>query len=237
MPINQSPKNGLMNNIINNQNVVDIIKWFIGSIVIVIVTLIIESGFKERETGIEEMKIYNEYVDIILKADNIEERWKLAEYFAIVTPTQRLRERWVNYQNILAPDYKRYKGLDSVEAEIVSNPNEYMMDSLVIIQEEKKTLGGSLVHKSNFQLAEQYESAGYDALLNKDISEAIKNFKLSEDYYNGYHQVYEIYLYLLKKKKQLANSTLEEWKSVYTDILNKYSWKMPDEYKTKLKAQ
>lgn len=237
MPINQSPKNGLMNNIINNQNVVDIIKWFIGSIVIVIVTLIIESGFKERETGIEEMKIYNEYVDIILKADNIEERWKLAEYFAIVTPTQRLRERWVNYQNILAPDYKRYKGLDSVEAEIVSNPNEYMMDSLVIIQEEKKTLGGSLVHKSNFQLAEQYESAGYEALLNKDISEAIKNFKLSEDYYNGYHQVYEIYLYLLKKKKQLANSTLEEWKSVYTDILNKYSWKMPDEYKTKLKAQ
>lgn len=237
MPINQSPKNGLMNNIINNQNVVDIIKWFIGSIVIVIVTLIIESGFKERETGIEEMKIYNEYVDIILKADNIEERWKLAEYFAIVTPTQRLRERWVNYQNILAPDYKRYKGLDSVEAEIVSNPNEYMMDSLVIIQEEKKTLGGSLVHKSNFQLAEQYESAGYDALLNKDISEAIKNFKLSEDYYNGYHQVYEIYLYLLKKKKQLANSTLEEWKSVYIDILNKYSWKMPDEYKNKLKAQ
>lgn len=237
MPINQSQKNGLMNSIINNQNVLDIIKWFIGSIVIVIVTLIIESGFKERETGIEEMKIYNEYVDIILKADNIEERWKLAEYFAIVTPTQRLRERWVNYQNILAPDYKRYKGLDSVEAEIVSNPNEYMMDSLVIIQEEKKTLGGSLVHKSNFQLAEQYESAGYDALLNKDISEAIKNFKLSEDYYNGYHQVYEIYLYLLKKKKQLANSTLEEWKSVYTDILNKYSWKMPDEYKTKLKAQ
>lgn len=237
MPINQSQKNGLMNSIINNQNVLDIIKWFIGSIVIVIVTLIIESGFKERETGIEEMKIYNEYVDIILKADNIEERWKLAEYFAIVTPTQRLRERWVNYQNILAPDYKRYKGLDSVEAEIVSNPNEYMMDSLVIIQEEKKTLGGSLVHKSNFQLAEQYESAGYEALLNKDISEAIKNFKLSEDYYNGYHQVYEIYLYLLKKKKQLANSTLEEWKSVYTDILNKYSWKMPDEYKTKLKAQ
>lgn len=222
-------------NIINNPNFIELVKWFMGSVVIVIVTLVIESGFKERETGIEEMKIYNEYVDIILKADNIEERWKLAEYFAIVTPTQRLRERWVNYQSILVDDYKRYKGLDSVEAQIVSNPTETMIDSLVVIQQEKKEVGGSLVNKSNFQLAEQYESAGFEALLSKDISEAIKNFKMSEDASNGYHSVYEIYIYLLRKKKHFTN-TDAEWQEVYSDIRNKYSWKMPDAFKNRLQS-
>lgn len=221
-------------NIINNPNFIELVKWFMGSVVIVIVTLVIESGFKERETGIEEMKIYNEYVDIILKADNIEERWKLAEYFAIVTPTQRLRERWVNYQSILVNDYKRYKRLDSVEAQIVSNPTETMIDSLVVIQEEKKEVGGSLVHKSNSELAEQYESAAFEALLSKDINEAIKNFKMSEDASNGYHSVYEIYIYLLRKKKHFGNSDIE-WQEVYWDILNKYSWKMPETYKNRLK--
>lgn len=225
-----------MEKFINNPNIIELIKWFVGSVVIVIITLIIESGFKERETGIEEMKIYNEYVDIILKADNIEERWKLAEYFAIVTPTQRLRERWVKYQNILVDDYKRYKGLDSVEAYIVSNPTQNIIDSLVIIQEEKKEVGGSLVKKSNLQLAEQYESVGYDALLNKDMGEAIRNFKMSEDAFNGYHSVYEIYIYLLRKKKHFGNSDIE-WGAVYSDILNKYSWKMPEEYKNKFKIK
>lgn len=225
-----------MRNLLDNQNFVELFKWFMGSVVIVIVTLVIESGFKERETGIEEMKIYNEYVDIILKADNIEERWKLAEYFAVVTPTQRLRERWINYQTILVDDYKRYKGLDSVEAYIVSNPTETMIDSLVVIQQEKKEVGGSLVHKSNFDLAEQYEGLAYESLFNKDINEAIKNFKMSEDAFNGYHSVYEIYIYLLRKKKHFGNTDIE-WQSIYSDVLNKYAWKMPETYKNRLKNQ
>jgi hypothetical protein len=63
--------------------VIDLIKWSISSVAIVLVTLIIDTGFRERSTGIQEMQVYDKYVDIILKADNIEQRWKLCEYFSI----------------------------------------------------------------------------------------------------------------------------------------------------------
>ena len=214
---------------LENDRLVELIKWVMGSVVIVIVTLVVESGFKERETGIEEMKVYNQYVDIILKADNIEERWRLAEYFSVVTPTDRLRERWVNYQNILVPDYKRYKSLQDKEHIILNQP-EIQMDSLVVIQDEQKQIGGSLISKS--VEAEEHEKLGFESLLNKDINSSINHFKSSENCFNGYHQVYEIYLFLLRKKSSLV--TENDWRELYREIVNKYSWKMPKEYKDKL---
>lgn len=87
---------------------IELAKWFIGSVVLVIVTVIIDKGFKERSAGIQEMQAYDKYVDIILEADNIEERWKLSEYFAIVTPTDRLRERWVAYKDSIEEDYRKF---------------------------------------------------------------------------------------------------------------------------------
>ncbi len=72
-----------------SEKYIELFKWFISSVVIVSVTLIVDTGFKDRETGIEEIKVYNQYVDIILNAEDIEQRWRLVEYFATVTPTER----------------------------------------------------------------------------------------------------------------------------------------------------
>lgn len=93
----------------------DLVKWFIGSVVLVIVTLIVDKGFRERSAGIQEMQAFDRYVEIILKADNIEERWKLTEFFSTVTPTDRLREKWISYKNIIAPDYNTFKKLKEKE--------------------------------------------------------------------------------------------------------------------------
>ena len=80
---------------------VELLKWFIGSVVLVVATIIIDRGYRERTAGIQEMEVYDKYVDVILKADNIEERWKLTEYFSVVTPTERLRERWILYRDTI----------------------------------------------------------------------------------------------------------------------------------------
>lgn len=212
-----------------NEKTIELIKWFVGSVVIVILTLFVESMFKDREVGIEEMKIYNQYVDVILQSDNIEQRWKLAEYFSIVTPTKRLRDRWVDYQNVLSDDYKKYKGLTEKENDMLNGGE---IDSIVVIQQEKVEIGGPLV--DNMSKAEKSEMDGFSSLVNKDLGSAIQHFKDAENYYHGYHQVYEIYLYLLRNRGKINSE--ENWNEVYRDINLKYSWKMPEEYKTKFSS-
>lgn len=214
------------------KNIIELVKWFIGSVVIVVVTLIVESGFKERETGMEEMKIYNQYVDIILQADNIEQRYRLAQYFSIVTPTERLRERWIDYKYVLVEDYEKYKDLQRKESIVLSQPR-LMLDTLVVLQEKQKQLNRPLIKKSSTELAIEYERLGFESLINRDVNKAISYFKQSEDSYNGFHSVYDIYIYLLRNKNKLIDPYSEEWNVVYFDVLNKYSWGMPEVYRNK----
>lgn len=97
---------------------VSVSKWVIGSVAIVVIALVINSGFKERVTGIQEMQAFDKYVDVILKADNIEERWKLCQFFSTVTPTERLRDKWINYKHLIQPDYDTFKKLKQKEFEL-----------------------------------------------------------------------------------------------------------------------
>ncbi len=47
--------------------VVDLIKWFIVSVALVIMTTIIDSGFRDRAAGIQEIQQYDKYVtDLIV---------------------------------------------------------------------------------------------------------------------------------------------------------------------------
>jgi len=85
----------------NLNKTIEFSKWYLVSVAIVFSAKMIESGFSERETGLKEMQVYDKYVETILKADNIEARWRLAEYFAAVTPTDRLRERWIAYKDVI----------------------------------------------------------------------------------------------------------------------------------------
>lgn len=98
---------------------VEVFKWFTSSVVIVLVTLIIDTGFKERAAGIQEMQAYDKYVEVVLKANNIGDRWKLAEYFATVTPTDRLRQRWEDYKDVIEKDYKFYDQLKQTENQLL----------------------------------------------------------------------------------------------------------------------
>lgn len=129
---------------------IDLIKWFIGSVVIVIVTLIIESSFKERTAGLQEMQAFNGYVETILKANNIEERWKLSEFFSTVTPTDRLRNRWIIYKESISEDYLAFRTLKQEEFRL-----NKIKDSLEVARNNQKdSLNSAKSKNASIQLNE-----------------------------------------------------------------------------------
>lgn len=213
---------------------IELFKWFISSVAIVVVTLIIDTGFRERETGINEMKLYSDYVDVILKANNIEERYKLADYFATVTPTDRLRVRWIEYRNTIVESYMEFQALRAKEAQLLASGKDVSKE-LIEIQNKMKKHEGGLIGSHNIELATEWEASGFDFLIKKDVMGAINAFKKSEESFNGFHSVHEIYLYLTRNKIVLNSQGSKGWKKVYKEILEKYSWKMPEEQKATIK--
>ena len=99
----------------------DVLKWSVASVGIVIATLIIDSGFKDREIGIKELTLYNDHVDLVTKSENVAQRRLLAQYFAYVTPSDKLRERWQAYFKIVDSEFQDVKHrLESRRAELDS---------------------------------------------------------------------------------------------------------------------
>ena len=130
--------------------IIEISKWYIVSVALVFSGNLVKDGFTERETGIKEMQVYDKYVDLILEADNIEKRWKLAEYFATVTPTDRLRERWVEYQGKLQGDYDEYKQILAEERRLETDTASADPESaLEIIQRQKAAYERPLISKAS----------------------------------------------------------------------------------------
>lgn len=195
-------------------NIIELIKWFIGSVVIVVTTLIIDTGFKEREAGVKEMEVYDKYVDIILKANNIEQRWKLCEYFSIVTPTERLRTRWQAYKDSIQDDYLSWKRSQSDTIETGLN-------------------NASLLGIDKTSNAKDLEKRGFESLLDKDIEESIILFRQAEDSYNGYHNCYEISNYLIRNKGELKNMDSPLWNELYKKIVTDWSWGLSKDIKSK----
>lgn len=196
----------------------DLIKWFISGVVIVIVSLVIDSRLKDRSLGIDEFQVYNQYVTIILEADNIEQRYRLAEYFAEVTPTERLRERWVAYKNLISKDYYTFK----------KNKNSLNVEEL----DETPLIGNK-----NKISAVELEAKAFDYLINRDVDNAILMFKATEESFNGYHSAYEIHVLLKNNKDLLINSDSDKWNEIYIEILEKYSWGVSENLINELKKK
>lgn len=200
---------------------IDLLKWFISSVCIVVVTLIIDSGFKDREAGIKEMEVYDKYVHIILQADNIEQRWKLCEYFSIVTPTERLRNRWQAYKDTISQDYFNWKSSqfsknDSLQ--IISDLN----DKPLVTTDEVKIS------------AHSYEISGFNDLINKNLNSSIDNFEQANRIKPGLHNCWEIYQYLKSNKTSLLDNDSEKWNELYKKILKDWSWGLPNNIKFEL---
>ncbi len=216
---------------------VEVFKWFIGSVVLVSISMIIEKGFRERAAGIQEMNAYDKYVAVILEADNIEKRWKLTQYFSTVTPTERLRERWEIYRDSISKDYKEFIKLKLAKIpDTISKAEQQRQKNEVLMAQYETPLVSVSNSNSKSELASAWEEQGFFYLLKRDVKNAIYCFKQSEATYNQYHQVYEIAKYLDSQKELLYETNSPNWKIAFRKIATSYSWKMPKGVKDSLLA-
>jgi hypothetical protein len=112
---NQQPNNNRDLDFEKFKYKVEIVKWFIGSVTLVVISMLIEWGFKDRAAGLSEIKEYDKYATdlIILNNDPVKKRM-LAQYFSKVTPSAKLREGWEAYYKEVEKEYRDFLRQDSL---------------------------------------------------------------------------------------------------------------------------
>jgi hypothetical protein len=103
-------------------------QWVIASVAIVVTGYIVSDSFKEREQQIKELEFFDKYVSTVTQAAGIEQRWRLCEYFAEVSPKGEFKDAWVNYQSRIKKDYEDFietqKQLDTLANKILIDSND-----------------------------------------------------------------------------------------------------------------
>lgn len=214
---------------------VELVKWFIGSVVMVLITTIVSYQFQDREHGLNEMNQYDKYVtELIVLNKDLGKRRLLAQYFAYVTPSEKLREPWMNYYQLLDSEYKETQKQDSlILLEIKSLKSEdsiYMSHLLEKREMVKQKLDENLVIPSNSKNSDEasrLERLGFESAINGNVKEAISYFEQCEKVYPSYHSAYEIIKFL----KNNINSD----KKTICKGLQKYTWQVPKDIVDRLK--
>jgi hypothetical protein len=216
---------------------IELVKWFLGSFVIVIITTIISYQFQDREHGINEMNQYDKYVtELIVLNKDLGKRRLLAQYFAYVTPSDKLKEPWMDYYLLIDKEYKQLQIQDSLITIQLSRSSDTIIEfgnheNLLEKQEEiRKNLNDDLIMPNGNNKSDEaakFERLGFDSAINGDTKSAINYFEKCESVYPGYHSSYEIIKYL----KENINSD----KNPICEGLLKYTWKVPKDITDRLK--
>ncbi len=87
----------------------DFIKWIVASGSLVWAAFLINTGFKDRQLGMDEIKAYQFHLPIITDHSKVSERRLLAQFFSTVTPSKKLRKGWAEYLKLVQQDYDSLK--------------------------------------------------------------------------------------------------------------------------------
>ncbi|MBE0639604.1 MAG: hypothetical protein IH598_13890 [Bacteroidales bacterium] len=235
---------------------IELLKWFIGSVALVVMTTVIDYGFRDRAAGMQEMQQYDKYVTelIVLNKEPGQKRM-LAQFFAYVTPSEKLKKGWYDYYNEVDKEYQKYIAPVLVNDSITrakynqiildgDNDNLHHQEQLSMLKQQMENnqrlinpeiiLPGKSITSKDFETALEWQTKGFSFLLSRDIDDAIHAFSNSENAYNGFNMVYEIHRYLRANREKLIDKESAEWETAYSKIANDFSWKMPPEIKSKL---
>lgn len=234
---------------------IELYKWLIGSVALVLVTTVIDYGFRDRSAGLQEIQQYDKYITnlIVLNKEPGQKRM-LAQFFANVTPSDKLKNGWLKYYQEVDKEYQAYITPILKNDSIIRKEYNFILTNFdssstfqkkqldllkTQIEDNKRIINPDIILPSNtlikdYNSAIDWESKGFSFLFNKDIDNAILAFKSSENAYNSFHQVYEISRYLAENRSHLKDSNTEFWKTTYNKIAKDFSWKMSPEVKEKL---
>ena len=234
---------------------VELFKWFIGSVALVLVTTVIDYGFRDRAAGLEEMQQYDKYItDLIVLNKEPGQRRMLAQFFANVTPSEKLRKGWADYYREVDKEYQLFiapvlkndslvkKEYDSIilhkdTTNVVQKARLMLLKTKM--EDNERLINPDIILPSkagnkDYNAALDWELKGFNYLLAKDVENATMAFRNSEDAYNTFHSVYEIANYLTAKQAVLKDAGSPAWKEAFMYIANQLSWEMPDGMRKKL---
>lgn len=225
-------------------------KWAVISVGLVIMTKIIDTGFKDREVGLIEIKEYDKYVSMVTDNTKLSERRLLAQYFAHVTPSEKLKEGWESYFKIVDKEFQELKEKKKTKQNLLSvlkQKSDSMDLPSPMIQQLKADLNNiedeltptfnKNIKSNNYESALDWERLGFESLVNKDLERAITAFESSENNYNSFHQVYEIARYLKNKRNTGDTDNDVFWQEIYQKVLEDFSWKMPASIKPEIEKR
>jgi len=129
------------------EKLIELGKWFIVSVALVVSATIVGDGFREREQDVKEIEVFDKYVSTITEADGIEKRWQLAEYFSIVAPAGELRTSWENYKKVVEKHLEEYRAGKEKLNELTNlpKPNEEQKQQIVNLAEKTENYEQPLV--------------------------------------------------------------------------------------------
>lgn len=220
---------------------VDLGKWLITSVALVLITQSIEAGFRDRSQGMQEIAQYDKYVtDLIVLNEKPGARRNLAQFFAFVTPSGRLREGWKDYFAAIDQEYRaateatraldRQKQKELAALLLEPRPDSARLEEINrALSQTQAILNPEIVVPGSTDTKPwaAAEERGFRALLARNINDAIGAFSESERLKPGYHMVYEIGNYLKQHKSELDDATSESWPEAYRWIQQHAAWGMP----------
>jgi hypothetical protein len=88
---------------------IELFKWLIGSVALVLVTTVIDYGFRDRAAGLQEIQQYDKYItDLIVLNKEPGQKRMLAQFFANVTPSEKLKTGWTKYYQEVDKEYQLF---------------------------------------------------------------------------------------------------------------------------------
>ncbi len=128
---------------------IDLGKWFIVSVGLVVMTKIIDSGFKDREIGMKEINTYDRYTKLITDYNRIAERRMLAQFFANVSPSDEIRKGWQRYYEEVNKEYIAH--LETLKAK------EKQLQELQNSKSKSSTTNSQAIEKLNKEIESMTE--------------------------------------------------------------------------------
>lgn len=128
---------------------IDLGKWFIVSVGLVVMTKIIDSGFKDREIGMKEINTYDRYTKLITDYNRIAERRMLAQFFANVSPSDEIRKGWQRYYEEVNKEYIAH--LETLKAK------EKQLQELQNSKSKSSTTNSQAIEKLNKEIEKMTE--------------------------------------------------------------------------------
>lgn len=223
---------------------IDLLKWAVVSVGLVIMTTIIDSGFKDREVGINELKEYDKYVFLVVDNTKLAERRLLAQYFAYVTPSDKLKQGWKDYFAVLDEEYNTLQQQKEAEEQKLAESQSLQPQQRQMIEQKINEIDYELTPSFNkgtslndYNEAVKWERVGFENVLSRQLEEAIIAFENAETIYPGFHQVYEIRNYLSSIKDTRTERDDRFWQEINATLVREYGWKMPRDIAAELRSR